>query len=170
MKGFVLGLALKQRRKATWKSPIDSKHQAQLFYYMLHIWVSCPVSFFSCVVFQVSVHFMLCLPSRHFPLNITLCSNLNLVISSCDEKFNSLDTALHFKIFFGTRAVTQGDKKSVRWVRSWVQCSAVQCSAVQCSAVQWLGWGGIDDQFELSQSKKKNDKREMRGVRLMNCG
>ena len=44
------------------------------------------------------------LPSKHFPLNKTLCSNLNCFISSFDEKLISRDTALHFKIFFGTLA------------------------------------------------------------------
>lgn len=44
------------------------------------------------------------LPSKHFPLNNTLCSSLNCFISSFDEKLISLETALHFKIFFGTLA------------------------------------------------------------------
>ena len=43
-------------------------------------------------------------PSRHFPLNITFCSSLNFSICSFDEKFNSLETDLHFSIFLGTRA------------------------------------------------------------------
>ena len=45
------------------------------------------------------------LPSRHFPLNKTLCSNRNLSMASLDEKLISRETALHFKIFFGTLAV-----------------------------------------------------------------
>ena len=44
------------------------------------------------------------IPSKHFPLNKTFCSNLNFSIASFDEKLISLDTARHFKIFFGTRA------------------------------------------------------------------
>lgn len=44
------------------------------------------------------------IPSKHFPLNITLCSNLNFCISSLEEKLISLDTDLHFNIRFGTRA------------------------------------------------------------------
>ena len=47
------------------------------------------------------------LPSKHFPLNRTFCSSLNFVISCSEEKFSSLDTALHFKIFFGTLAVNK---------------------------------------------------------------
>ena len=43
-------------------------------------------------------------PSKHFPLNITLCSSLNFSICSLDEKLISLDTDLHFKIRLGTRA------------------------------------------------------------------
>lgn len=42
--------------------------------------------------------------SRHFPLNSTFCSNLNFSICSFDVKFNSRETARHFRIFFGTRA------------------------------------------------------------------
>ena len=44
------------------------------------------------------------LPSKHFPLNKTFCSNRNFSMDSFDEKLISLETALHFKIFFGTRA------------------------------------------------------------------
>lgn len=43
-------------------------------------------------------------PSKHFPLNMTLCSSLNFSICSLDEKLISLDTDLHFKIRLGTRA------------------------------------------------------------------
>ena len=43
-------------------------------------------------------------PSKHLPLNITLCSSLNFSICSLDEKLISLDTDLHFKIRLGTRA------------------------------------------------------------------
>lgn len=46
--------------------------------------------------------------SKHFPLNMTFCSSLNFVISCSEEKFNSLETALHFKIFFGTLASCSG--------------------------------------------------------------
>ena len=45
------------------------------------------------------------IPSSTFPLKSTFCSSLNFSIDSFDEKFISLDTALHFNIFFGTRAV-----------------------------------------------------------------
>uniref|UniRef100_A0A3B5KVM4 Ig-like domain-containing protein n=1 Tax=Xiphophorus couchianus TaxID=32473 RepID=A0A3B5KVM4_9TELE len=45
-----------------------------------------------------------CLPSRHCPLKKTFCSNRNFSSCSVEEKFSSLETALHFRIFFGTRA------------------------------------------------------------------
>lgn len=44
------------------------------------------------------------LPSRHWPLKKTFCSSRNFSSFSEEEKFSSLDTALHFRIFFGTRA------------------------------------------------------------------
>jgi hypothetical protein len=44
------------------------------------------------------------LPSNIFPLKYTFCSNRNLSICSFEEKFISLETVLHFNIFFGTRA------------------------------------------------------------------
>ncbi len=44
------------------------------------------------------------IPSRHRPLNMTFCSNRNFSICSFDEKLISLDTDLHLRIFFGTRA------------------------------------------------------------------
>ena len=43
-------------------------------------------------------------PSRHFPLNKTCCSSLKFSNSSSDEKLISRDTALHLRIFLGTRA------------------------------------------------------------------
>lgn len=43
-------------------------------------------------------------PSRHCPLKKTFCSSLNFSSFSADEKFSSLETALHFRIFLGTRA------------------------------------------------------------------
>lgn len=46
----------------------------------------------------------MCLPSRHCPLKKTFCSSLNFSNFSEEEKFSSLETALHFRIFFGTRA------------------------------------------------------------------
>lgn len=47
------------------------------------------------------------IPSKHFPLNKTFCSSLNLSIASLDEKLISRDTARLFNIFFGTRAGKQ---------------------------------------------------------------
>lgn len=44
------------------------------------------------------------LPSRHCPLKKTFCSSLNFSNFSEEEKFSSLETALHFRIFLGTRA------------------------------------------------------------------
>lgn len=44
------------------------------------------------------------LPSRHWPLNKTFCSRRNFSSFSDEEKFSSRETALHFKIFLGTRA------------------------------------------------------------------
>ena len=44
---------------------------------------------------------------------MTFCSSLNFVISCSEEKFNSLETALHFKIFFGTLADNQTKKKKL---------------------------------------------------------
>ena len=45
---------------------------------------------------------------------MTFCSSLNFVISCSEEKFNSLETALHFKIFFGTLADNQTKKKNYK--------------------------------------------------------
>ena len=45
---------------------------------------------------------------------MTFCSSLNFVISCSEEKFNSLETALHFKIFFGTLADNQTKKKKIK--------------------------------------------------------
>ena len=60
----------------------------------------------------VTVPYYACwgLPSRHCPLKKTFCSNLNFSNFSEEEKFSSLDTALHLRIFFGTRA-REGEKK-----------------------------------------------------------
>ena len=44
------------------------------------------------------------LPSIGLPLNWTLCSSLKLASCSREEKLISRDTALHFRIFLGTRA------------------------------------------------------------------
>jgi hypothetical protein len=59
-------------------------------------------------------------PSKHFPLNRTLCSNLNFFISSFDEKLISLDTALHFRIFFGTLATEKIQTKHVNKYLKWL--------------------------------------------------
>ena len=61
------------------------------------------------------------LPSKHFPLNRTFCSNRNFSIDSFDEKLISLETALHFKIFFGTRAENV-HTVNVLYFRSLVVC------------------------------------------------
>lgn len=52
--------------------------------------------------------------SKHCPLKKTFCSSLNFSNFSEEEKFSSLDTALHFRIFFGTRAScsTPGTERS----------------------------------------------------------
>lgn len=42
--------------------------------------------------------------SRHCPLKKTFCSRRNFSICSAEEKFSSRDTALHLRIFLGTRA------------------------------------------------------------------
>ena len=57
-----------------------------------------------CSQISTNLNNSLHLPSRHFPLNKTLCSKRNFDISSFDVKFISLDTALHLSIFLGTLA------------------------------------------------------------------
>ena len=47
------------------------------------------------------------LPSKHLPLNNTFCSRRNFSMDSLEEKFISRETALHFNIFFGTRAAKE---------------------------------------------------------------
>lgn len=47
----------------------------------------------------MDIHFYLPLT-----LNNTFCCNLSFSMGSTDEKLISLDTALHFNIFFGTLA------------------------------------------------------------------
>ena len=49
------------------------------------------------------------LPSIGLPLNWTLCSSLKLASCSREEKLISRDTALHFRIFLGTRA--EGERR-----------------------------------------------------------
>ena len=61
----------------------------------LYISVWCPL-----ITFNPNLY----LPSNIFPLKYTFCSNRNLSICSFEEKFISLETVLHFNIFFGTRA------------------------------------------------------------------
>ena len=51
------------------------------------------------------------LPSIGLPLNWTLCSSLKLASCSREEKLISLDTALHFRIFLGTRAEGERGEK-----------------------------------------------------------
>ena len=52
------------------------------------------------------------LPSIGLPLNWTLCSSLKLASCSREEKLISRDTALHFRIFLGTRA--EGERERER--------------------------------------------------------
>ena len=52
------------------------------------------------------------LPSIGLPLNWTLCSSLKLASCSREEKLISRDTALHFRIFLGTRA--EGEREGER--------------------------------------------------------
>ena len=52
------------------------------------------------------------LPSIGLPLNWTLCSSLKLASCSREEKLISRDTALHFRIFLGTRA--EGEREEGR--------------------------------------------------------
>ena len=55
------------------------------------------------------------LPSIGLPLNWTLCSSLKLASCSREEKLISRDTALHFRIFLGTRAEGErGERESNR--------------------------------------------------------
>ena len=54
-------------------------------------------------------------PSIGLPLNWTLCSSLKLASSSREEKLISRDTALHFRIFLGTRAEGErGERERVK--------------------------------------------------------
>lgn len=54
-------------------------------------------------------------PSRHWPLKKTFCSSRNFSSFSEEEKFSSRDTALHFRIFFGTRAGGQEKEEKRRF-------------------------------------------------------
>ena len=54
------------------------------------------------------------LPSIGLPLNWTLCSSLKLASCSREEKLISRDTALHFRIFLGTRAEGERGKRGKR--------------------------------------------------------
>lgn len=51
------------------------------------------------------------LPSIGLPLNWTLCSSLKLASCSREEKLISRDTALHFRIFLGTRAGGERERR-----------------------------------------------------------
>lgn len=57
-----------------------------------------------CCIFEQFLNEFLYIPSKHRPLKSTFCSKRNFSICSVEEKLISLETALHFNIFFGTRA------------------------------------------------------------------
>lgn len=59
-----------------------------------------------------------CQPSRHWPLKRTFCSKRNFSSFSDEEKLSSLDTALHFRIFLGTRARRE-KSDSPKWMHAF---------------------------------------------------
>lgn len=69
-------------------------------------------------------------PSRHCPLKKTFCSSRNFSSFSEEEKFSSLDTALHFRIFLGTRA--EGRVRNLSWVELKVMIKIRQLRRTDC--------------------------------------
>jgi len=52
----------------------------------------------------------------HRPLKRTLCSSRKFSSCSLDEKFISRETARHFSIFFGTRAVQRTTQRRQNFI------------------------------------------------------